>query len=162
MFVDFENLGGEARVWIYQSDREFSKIEIEDISLKLEEFSNNWQRHGDDLKASFYIKYNQFIVLAVDESFNSVSGCSIDVSVNLIKKIEKQFSVDLTNKLNISFRDDSNINVVSMRDFQEFAKHKKINSNTIVFNNMVNTKSDFENNWEVSADKSWHKRFLIS
>ena len=162
MFVNFENLGGEARVWIYQSDREFSKIEIEDINLQLESFINNWQRHGDDLKASFCIKYNQFIVLGVDESFNSVSGCSIDASVNLIKKLEKQFSIDLTNKLNISFKDGSNINVVTMGDFQKFAKLQKINSNTIVFNNMVNTKSDFENNWEVTANKSWHKQFLVS
>lgn len=162
MFVNFEDLDGAARVWVYQSSREFSKNEVKDIGSKLKGFVEDWQRHGDDLKASFCIKYNHFIVLAVDESLNSVSGCSIDSSVNIIKKIENEFSVDLTNKLNISFRDTSNINVVSMGDFQKFSKLKKINSNTIVFNNMIQTKSDFENNWEVTADKSWHKRFLVS
>lgn len=162
MFVNFEDLDDAARVWVYQSSREFSENEVKDISSKLEGFVEIWQRHGDDLKASFCIKYNHFIVLAVDESLNSVSGCSIDSSVNIIKKIENEFSVDLTNKLNISFKDASNINVVSMGDFQKFAKLQKINSNTIVFNNMIQTKSDFENNWEVTADKSWHKRFLVS
>ena len=162
MFVNFEDLDGAARVWVYQSSREFSENEVKDISSKLKEFVESWQRHGDDLKASFCIKYNHFIVLAVDESLNSVSGCSIDSSVNIIKKIENEFSVDLTNKLNISFKDASNINVVSMGDFQKFAKLQKINSNTIVFNNMIQTKSDFENNWEITADKSWHKRFLVS
>jgi hypothetical protein len=40
-------------------------------------------------------------------------------------------------------------------------KEQKITSETIVFNNMVNTKEDFENNWEIPAKQSWHKRFLV-
>lgn len=160
MFVKFEDLDKNARVWIYQSNREFSNNEVEIIKEKTLDFIENWQRHGDNLKASFCIKYNQFIVLAVDENYNNVSGCSIDASVNLIKSIEKAFSVDLTNKLNISFKDANNINVVTLADFQKYVKQQKITANTIVFNNMVATKEAFENNWEVPADKSWHKRFL--
>lgn len=162
MLVNYESLDDAARVWIYQSSREFSEHEIKEISTKIESFINNWRRHGDDLKASYKIKYKQFIIIAVDESFNVVSGCSIDASVNLMKQLEKEFSADLTNKLNISFKDNANINVVSMSDFQKYAKQEKITSKTVVFNNMVNTKADFEQNWEVTADKSWHQRFLIS
>jgi len=160
MFVDFESLDSSSRVWIYQSNRAFSSDEVKEIARKLEAFILNWKRHGDDLKASYKIKYSQFIILGVDESHNNVSGCSIDASVNLMKQFEKMFSVDLTNKLNISFKDSSNINVVSLSDFQKFAKLQKITSNTIVFNNMVTTKADFEQLWEVTANKSWHKRFL--
>ena len=160
MFVNFDDLDNNARVWIYQSNREFSNNEVEIIKEKTTSFIENWLRHGDHLKASFFIKYNQFIILAVDENFNEVSGCSIDASVNLIKSLEKDFSVDLTNKLNISFKDNSNINIVSMADFQKYAKQQKITADTIVFNNMVTTKGEFENNWEVTAEKSWHKRFL--
>lgn len=162
MYVNFEDLDDAARVWIYQSSREFSENEVKEIGDKIEVFIENWQRHGDDLKASYQIKYNQFIVIAVDEKFNNVSGCSIDASVNFIKKLENLFSVDLTNKLNISFKDDRNINIVSMADFQTYAKLQKITSNTIVFNNMVTSKSDFKTNWEVPASESWHKRFLVS
>jgi hypothetical protein len=162
MYVNFEDLDDDARVWIYQSSREFSKSEVEEIGVKIEGFIENWQRHGDDLKASYQIKYNQFIVIAVDEKFNNVSGCSIDASVNFIKNLENEFSVDLTNKLNISFKDGNNINIVSMADFQKYAKLQKITSNTIVFNNMVTSKNDFKNNWEVPAANSWHKRFLVS
>ena len=50
---------------------------------------------------------------------------------------------------------------VAKADFQQFAKEKKITSETIVFNNMVNTKEDFETKWEVTANQSWHKRFLV-
>jgi len=160
MLVNFDSLEDTSKIWIYQSNREFSEKEVAEISHNLENFIGAWKRHGDDLKASYQIKYNQFIVIAVDENFNEVSGCSIDASVNLIKQFEQKFAVDLTNKLNISFRDHSNINVVSMTDFQNYAKQQKITSNTVVFNNMLTNKADFEQNWEVTADKSWHKRFL--
>ncbi|MBA6156624.1 ABC transporter ATPase [Tenacibaculum sp. S7007] len=161
MFTEYNNLPNNSRVWVYQADREFTVEEIEYISAKAILFIDNWTRHGDDLKGSFTIKYNQFLVLVVDESFNNVSGCSIDASVRFVQELEKELKIDLMNKMNISFKDGENINIVKLSDFQKFAKEKKITANTVVFNNMINTKEDFENNWEVTADKSWHKRFLV-
>ncbi|WP_298370295.1 ABC transporter ATPase [uncultured Lutibacter sp.] len=161
MLVNFEDLNKNSRIWIYQSNKEFTENEVEELAPIIEEFVSNWQRHGEDLKASYKVIYNHFIVLAVDEGFNNVSGCSIDASVNLIKNLEAKFSVNLTNKLNISFKNNNNINIVNMSDFQKYAKEGKITSNTIVFNNLVTTIEDLEQNWEIPADKSWHKRFLV-
>lgn len=161
MFTHYKNLPNNSRVWIYQSDREFTDKEIEFISAKAEEFINQWTRHGDDLKGSFTIKYNQFLVLAVDESFNNVSGCSIDSSVRFVQALQSELQLDLMDKMNISFKDNETINIVKLPIFQRFAKAQKITPSTIVFNNMITTKEDFENNWEVTANKSWHKRFLV-
>jgi hypothetical protein len=161
MFTEYKNLPNNSRVWIYQADREFTHIEMDFIALKAEDFIKQWTRHGDDVKGSFTFKYNQFLVLAVDESFNSVSGCSIDSSVRFIQSIEKEFELDLMNKMNVTFKDNDTINLVKLFDFQRFAKEQKVTSETIVFNNMVATKADFENNWEIPAKESWHKRFLV-
>ena len=38
MLVDFESLPETARIWIYQSNRSFSDIELEEISIKLNHF----------------------------------------------------------------------------------------------------------------------------
>ncbi|WP_282072619.1 ABC transporter ATPase [Polaribacter atrinae] len=161
MFTEYKNLPNNSRVWIYQADREFTENEINFISEKAEDFINQWTRHGDDLKGSFTIKYNQFLVLAVDESFNNVSGCSIDSSVRFIKELENELQLDLMDKMNVTFKDNDNINLVKLFDFQKFAKEQKVTAETIVFNNMVDTKEDFENNWEIPAKDSWHKRFLV-
>ena len=161
MFTPYTNLPNNSRVWIYQSEREFNQKEIAVISEKAVEFINSWTRHGDDLKGSFTIKYNQFLVLAVDESFNNVSGCSIDSSVRFIQGLENELNLDLMNKMNVTFKDGENINLVKLADFQKFAKEQKITAETIVFNNMVNTKEDFENSWEIPAKQSWHNRFLV-
>lgn len=161
MFTQYKNLPNNSRVWIYQSNREFSDKEVDFITEKATEFINNWTRHGDNLKGSFTIKYKQFLVLAVDENFNNVSGCSIDASVRFVQQLEQALQLDLMDKMNITFKDGDNINLIKLPQFQEFVKSKKINEETIVFNNLVATKEDFENNWEVPAKQSWHKRFLV-
>ncbi|WBX74299.1 ABC transporter ATPase [Tenacibaculum pacificus] len=161
MFTEYSNLPSNSRVWIYQADREFNIEEIEYICAKAILFIDNWTRRGDDLKGAFTVKYNQFLILAVDENVTSVSGCSIDSSVRFIKELENELKVDLMNKMNVSFKDGDIINIVKLSEFKQFAKAKKITSETVVFNNMVNTKGDFETKWEVTADKSWHKQFLV-
>ena len=161
MYTPYKNLPNNSRVWIYQSNREFTEKELEFISTKAEEFINSWTRHGDDLKGSYTIKYNQFLVLAVDESFNNVSGCSIDASVHFIQALERELQLNLMDKMNVTFKNGNHINLVRLSDFQKFAKEHKITQETIVFNNMVATKEYFENSWEVPAKDSWHKRFLV-
>jgi len=160
MLVNFKNLSDTSRVWVYQSNRELSKDEITLISNKLENFIETWKRHGDDLKASYQIKYGHFIIISVDENYNSVSGCSIDASTFLIKQIESEFQIDLLNKMDTAFKIGNNINIISLADFQKYVKLQKINSDTIVFNNMVDSKKKFESKWEVKAGESWHNRFL--
>ena len=162
MFVKFENLPTHSRVWIYQSDRKFTTQEEEFISEKAILFIDQWTKHGSDLQGSFEIKYNQFLVLAVDEGFNNVSGCSIDSSVRFVQEIEKLLRVDMMNKMNISYREGESINSVKMTIFKAYVKTNKITSKTIVFNNMVSTKQDLKTLWEVPLIKSWHKRFLVS
>ncbi len=161
MYVEYKELPHTARVWVYQSDRVFTEEEVELISAKAIMFIDQWTRHGDDLKGSFSIKYNQFLVIAIDENFNSASGCSIDASVRFVKSLEKELHIDLMDKMNVSFKDGDNINIVKLSEFQQYAEDKKITSDTIVFNNMIATKEAFENSWEIPAKESWHNRFLV-
>ena len=161
MFTEYKNLPNNARVWIYQANREYTNKEVDFISTKTQQFINSWTRHGDNLKGSFTIKYNQFLVLAVDESFNNVSGCSIDSSVHFIQQLQNDLNIDLMDKMNVTFKDNDTVNLVKLSDFQKYAKEDKITQDTIVFNNMVNTKEDFEQKWEIPARESWHNRFLV-
>ena len=162
MFVEFNDLPGNARIWIYQSNRELTEIEIDKIEKRLEGFVGSWLRHGEKLKGSFKILYNQFIVLGVDENFNNVSGCSIDSSVRAIKALEEEFNLYLMNKLNITFKVGENMNTVSLAEFQNYLKLEKVDQDTIVFNNMIQSKSELENSWEVPVKNSWHKQLLVT
>mgnify|MGYP003125382521 CR=1 FL=1 len=160
MFIPFSELPDSSRVWIYQSNRSFSDQELQEINSKLEEFITQWTAHGADLKASFDIKYKRFITLALDQKLNAATGCSIDSSVKFIQQLEKDYNVDLLDKMNVSYKQGDFVAYKTLTDFRKMAKEKAVSKNTIVFNNLVNTKGEYLEEWEVPASDSWHNRFL--
>ncbi|WP_452230099.1 MULTISPECIES: ABC transporter ATPase [unclassified Lacinutrix] len=160
MLVDFNTLPDESRVWIYQANRSFSENEIEEISNKLNIFVENWAAHGADLQAGYDVVYKRFIVIGLNQNMNNATGCSIDASVNFIQQLEKDYNVDLMDKMNVSYKQGEFIAYKTLIDFKKMAKDKAVSKNTIVFNNLVNTVAEFKENWEVPASESWHSRFL--
>jgi len=160
MLIPFENLPDSSRVWIYQANRSFSDQELQEITTQSEDFITQWTAHGADLKASFEIRYKRFIIFGLDQELNMASGCSIDASVSFIQQLEKQYNVELLDKMNVSYKQGEFIAYKNLIDFRKMAKEKAVSPNTIVFNNLVNTKAEYLSNWEVPASESWHNRFL--
>lgn len=160
MLVPFENLPDSARVWVYQANRSFSQDELEEIKARLDEFLTQWTAHGSQLNAGYDIKYNRFITIGLDQEVNLASGCSIDTQVNFIQQLEKDYNVDLLDKMNVSYKQGEFVAHKSLTDFRKMAKNRSVSPNTIVFNNLVNNKEEYLNNWEVPASESWHNRFL--
>lgn len=160
MFVNFDLLPDSSRIWIYQCNRSFSDSELEKISEKLKAFLERWTAHGADLKSGFEIKYKRFIVIALDQQVNAATGCSIDASVKFIQELEKAYKVDLMDKMNVSYKQGDYVAYKTLTDFKKMAKEKAVSKNTIVFNNLVNSKAEYAEFWEVPASESWHSRFV--
>lgn len=160
MYVAFDQLPDDARIWIYQANRKLSDQEIEAISPKIETFLTHWTAHGSALAAGFTVRYNRFIILGLNQEQASASGCSIDASVHFIQQLQDELEVDLMDKLNVTFYNGPHIAHKSLAEFKKMAKNKSVSKNTVVFNNLVNTKAELEEFWEVPAKDSWHARFL--
>ncbi|RKE95428.1 ABC transporter ATPase [Ichthyenterobacterium magnum] len=160
MLVDFNTLPEESRVWIYQANRSFSDVELDELKSKLEIFIENWTAHGSDLQSGYNIVYKRFIVIGLNQNLNNATGCSIDASVHFIQQLEKDYNVDLMDKMNVSYKQGEYIAYKTLSDFKKMAKDKAVSKNTIVFNNLVNNIAEFKENWEVPASESWHSRFL--
>jgi len=160
MLADFSVLPDSSRVWIYQASRSFTAPEQLEIMEDLKLFITDWTAHGSDLMAGFEMKYNRFIILALDQSKTAASGCSIDASVHFIQKLEKRYNVELLDKMNVSYKQGEYIAYKTLVDFKKMAKQKAISKKTIVFNNLVANKGEYLEHWEVPASESWHNRFL--
>ena len=160
MYIPFENLPEESRIWIYQSNRKFSDDELIEIAKDLQSFIDEWESHGTPLEASFITKYNRFLILAVNQDVQQATGCSIDKSVEFIQKLEQKYKVDLLDKMNVTYKQGEFLTHKSLLDFKRMAKEKAVSENTIVFNNLVNTIEEWKENWEVPASDSWHSRFF--
>lgn len=160
MLVDFNTLPDTARIWIYQASRSFTVKELEIIGLDLDAFLAQWTAHGKDLKAGYEIKYKRFLVIGLDQKTQAATGCSIDASVHFIQQLEKKYKVELLDKMNVSYKQGEYIAYKTLLEFKAMGKQKAISKNTIVFNNLVATKGEYKEHWEVPASESWHARFV--
>ena len=160
MILNFDEINDDSRIWIFQSNRKFSKEEFNFLDQEIRLFLNSWTAHGSQLNASFKFKYEMFIIIALDENKSNATGCSIDQLMNFIKQIENEFSIRLLDRLDISYVIDDDIKVDRLDDFKNKILTKKINKNTIVFNNLIELKSDLAYNWEIPISSSWHKQLI--
>ena len=160
MYVSFNLLPPNAKVWIYQSDRNLSNIDIELIEKEVKLFLNNWSSHNKEIESSFEIRYNRFIIIGLNENINSASGCSIDKSLNFIKDLQSLLKVNFLNRLDVAYKTGNDINSISLSEFQTMIREKKLSKDSIVYNNMISSKQSYINNWETTIENSWHKKLL--
>ncbi len=150
----------QSKVWIYQSNRKFTTEEAAEIQQTLDTFTQQWKAHGHQLKAKGEILHQYFIVLTADQEASQSTGCSIDASVKMLKEIEFKFGLDLFNRFNMAYKTNDEVHVCGKEDFETLISIKKINADTIVFNNMVQTLAEFEQKWEVPMRDSWHNNIF--
>ncbi|RZJ34317.1 MAG: ABC transporter ATPase [Flavobacterium sp.] len=160
MYVSFDTLPDESRIWIYQSNRKLSDEEIAAIEPEVRNFVEQWAAHGQPLEASYQVLHNRFIILAVNPDMQQATGCSIDESVRFIQSLEQRYNIDLLDKMNVTFRIGEHIAHKPLAEFKKLAKEKAVSDKTIVFNNLVNTVGEWAEYWEVPAGESWHSRFF--
>lgn len=160
MYVPFDTLPENSRVWLYQSERKFSLEEIKLIQSRLSHFCESWNAHGNPLPTSYEILDDQILVLAVDESAAGASGCSIDSSVRTLRELEQQLRVDLTNSGKVSFKsEDGAIEVAHALSIKNKVLEGAITKDTPVINPVLQSKKDLENIW-ISAGKSWLNKYF--
>ena len=157
---DFETLAPTSRVWIYQSSRPFTQEEQMEVDIHLQRFANQWVSHNQQLKAFGKLFHGRFVVLMVDESQAGASGCSIDSSVKFIRGLEGQYGIDFFDRMTFAYLDGEEVKTAGKDDFAQLFAEGKISNDTIVFDNLVKSKTDFEASWQKRLEDSWHKRFV--
>ena len=160
MWINFDQMPSHARVWVYQANRELTTQEVTGIQQFLKNQISDWAAHGAALLGSATLLYNRFAVVAVDETQNLPSGCSIDASTRWFKEIEAQTGLSFFDR-SIAFLQDDHVETVEMLKGKQAVNEGLIAVDTTVFNPMVTTMADFRTNWQVPAHQSWLKKYFL-
>ncbi|MBK7137690.1 MAG: hypothetical protein IPH74_01130 [Bacteroidetes bacterium] len=156
MLYPIQQMPDDSKVWIYQANRQLTLEEIGEMEQLIEGFVEKWEAHKQSVKGFGGIFYKRFIVLMADESVAEVSGCSIDGSVRLIKEIEQAFDLNFFDRLKITYKITNQlVGSFALSQINDLWEKSSINEDTIVFNNLVQTKGEFETKWEIPLKDSW-------
>ena len=160
MWVNFDDLSLESRVWVFQADRILTIDEQNAIDTHLKGFVEQWSTHGSQMHASHVLLHNCFIVIAADEQKQEASGCSIDSFTTLFKRFGEQFNLSFFDRFSIAYKSNAAVVVSPLEVFKKDIDAAVITENTIVFNNLIASKKDLLNKWELPLKESWQKRYL--
>lgn len=157
----FSVLPSHSKVFIFQADKVLSDSDLNLITSELNIFIPGWAAHGSDLRADFKVFENIFIVVGLDESQAQASGCSKDALSRCIKDIGSKINVDFFNRLNSVYLDaESKLQIVDMMTLKTLIKKNEVGINTKVYNNLIETKSQLDNQWLIEIQNSWHKTLV--
>jgi hypothetical protein len=157
------NFSSHSRVWIYQSNRLFSLSEALELEKILESFISDWKAHGQPVKGFANLFFGQFIILIADEEITTVSGCSTDSSVRLIKAIEEGFKVNLFDRTQLAFYINEKIQILPLSQIDYALSHQFLQPDTLFFDHSVANKKELEERWIVPLSNSWlGRRYLVN
>jgi hypothetical protein len=161
MYVSFDEIAFEARVWVYQANRDLTAAEVSTITQTLKAALEGWAAHGEPLLASAKIFLNRFVVVAVDEAQASPSGCSIDKSTHWLREIGTQMGIDFFDR-SVAYLDQSgHVQTIAISQAKAAVLEERILPETTVFDNLVATKAQWMSRWKVRAEDTWLKRFFV-
>ncbi len=156
-----DDLSNSARLWIFQAERRLSVEEIGMINDHLTRFLPQWTSHNRSLIARHQIACDLFLIIALDEERSAdASGCSIDNMTHQVQALSRHLDVNLMDRTTFYFLLNAEVLGIPMHELSQVAEDKKINHNTLVFNNLIKTKGELSGNWVIPVGESWHSRFL--
>tara|TARA_B100000941_G_C28105639_1_gene350694 strand:- start:3 stop:491 length:489 start_codon:yes stop_codon:yes gene_type:complete len=160
MLIEFDKISVQSPIWIFQANKIFDLSLIKKIEEDTINFLNSWTSHNVEIKSSFKIVHNLFLIISVESDFSRPSGCSVDKLINFVKEINKLHNIDFLDRLSISYRHENKIKVVNIAEFKKLILDGLISKDTIVFNNTLRNKGELNKNWETKALNSWHKKYF--
>jgi len=162
----FPELPGSSKTLVFTASSFLSKSDAESFILRLSTFIRAWQSHGSGLSADSKLIANRLLIVAIDESGVSASGCSLDSMTHFLKA--EAPSIDWFNRTYVLHRPHSDsvvsINdgwsVTEMYEFHALMKADKIGEGEEVINTTVMTLSSARLNLVEKASESWHAKTL--
>jgi hypothetical protein len=150
-----------SKIFVFQANKFISDDGIKLINQKMSKFIEDWTVHGKNLKATFQVVAPLFIIVAVDETYAELSGCSKDALTNEIKTLGKDLDVDFFDRMMIAYHpNDEEIALIELSDFKSKLSKDEIRQNTIVYNNLIETKADLKHSWQIPVKDSWHTKLV--
>jgi hypothetical protein len=149
MYIPFEQLPDQSRVWVYQANRRLMANEIEQISSFLTYEMNAWAAHGAPLN----------VIVAVNEDVNQASGCSIDASTRWFKSLGDLLQVDFFDR-QIARIQGEQISLIPITSIKDFILSAHLLEEDFIIPPQTSDLRQYRNQWLQTVRESWLKKYL--
>jgi hypothetical protein len=159
MYIPFEDMPSQARIWVYQASRALQEGEIDQITQVLTEGCQAWEAHGAPLQASFEIRYDQVIIVAVNEAMNVASGCSIDASTRWFKSLGESLHIDFFSR-DVAVVRNEQVDLIALSQLKSVVVAGGLQGSDRIITPLLQTVKEYRESWTSTAEESYLKRYF--
>ncbi len=159
-YNELKHIPDSSRVWIFASPQEVNEGIRNEILNYIDVFLGRWKAHGKELKSYKLFLDGHFLIIAVDESFEKATGCSIDSLNHFISEIEKKYQLSLTDRSRVYFRSKDGISSTAFLKIKELVHSAVIEEGTLIYNNSIAKGDELKNKWLLRAEESWLNKYF--
>lgn len=155
--VPFDSLPGDARVWVFASDRALTSAAADRLLASVDAFLAQWNAHGEPLRCARAWRDDRFLAIGVDQSTAGASGCSIDGLFRTLKQLAPEIGADLLPAGRVYWRNaDGAVETGDRRTFAARRYAGDISGVTPVFDTTASSAEAWRAMFERPAESSWH------
>lgn len=161
--VPFQTLPGDARVWVFASDRALTGRDAAALLEQVDGFLSQWKAHGAPLRCARDWRDDHFLAIGVDPTVEQASGCSIDGLFRGLRLLEETLDTGLVAGGRVFVRDQQgHPRRLERRDIAALAARGEFDATTPVFDTSITTARDWRTTFERPAAESWVASLLPS
>ena len=154
--TSFSSLPGDARVWIFASDRPLQSADAQRLLAEADSFLGAWKAHGAPLACAREWRDDHFLVIGVDPTVEQASGCSIDGLFRTLQKLEQSLGTRLVAGGRVFYRDaDGAVQLAGRDQLGSLASSGAITSHTEVLDPSITNAADYRARFERPLAESW-------
>ena len=159
--TDFGSLPDSSRVWVYGADRPLDPAAEDKLLAATDSFLADWKAHGVPLTSGRDWSDSRFLTVAVDQTKEGASGCSIDVLFRTLKALESELGARLVTSGLVYFRTrDGGIRAVTRDEFTDLSAKAEVDGHTEVFDPAVTSRGAWRGRFHSRAAESWHAALM--
>jgi hypothetical protein len=159
MYIPFNEISDQARVWVYQANRPLSQPELDGIKNYLTREMADWAAHGEALQGSFDVRFHQVFVVAVDEQVNQASGCSIDASTRWFKELGADLGVDFFDR-SCAVVEGESLTLISLLRIKQAVIDGILKADSLVIPLQTADVAAYRSGWLASAEATWLGKYF--
>lgn len=155
------HLPDNARLWLFTASRPLEDDELAVLETAMNEFVGGWKSHNAELKAGYAVLHKTVLAIAVDESVEAPSGCSIDKAFRLLAKLGEQLQTNFLDRL-LLVKPYCNIaKVMSKNEALKTVQENALGPHDLVFDFSLNQLGQLRKNYLQPFSENWLGKTLI-
>ena len=158
--MPLNKLDESSRVWVYNTKEFLSPEQIKVVLERTADFIKKWTAHQQELYGGCGFAFFRHLIIAVDETRASASGCSIDSCVHFLEDLGKELEIDFFDRMQYTFLLDDTPYKVHHKDLQIAFEDKEINEQTLFVDPSVQRLDSFHTQFTKPLADSFQYRFI--